>query len=79
MLTETALFKLDPRKQYQRKKSPLELSQVMGLSVSPARDQGFVVHFQNNKDLLCYMQNPHQENRVAELVAILCQICQRYV
>ena len=77
MVTDTALFKLDPRKHYQRKKSPMELSQLTGVSVSPARDQGFAVHFQNGKDLLCYMVNPQHEDRVAELIAVLCQICQR--
>ncbi len=77
LVTDTAIFKLDPHKQYQRKKSPLDLSQVIGLSLSPANDQGFVVHFRNMKDLLCYMINPHHENRVAELVAVLYQICQR--
>lgn len=76
LITDTAIFKLDPRKHYQRKKSPLDLNLIMGLSVSPAEDQAFVVHFPNNKDLFCYMMPPYQ-NRVAEIVAILCQICQR--
>lgn len=53
------------------------LNLVTGISVSPAQDQGFIIHFQNGKDLLCYMITPQLENRVAEMVAILCQICQR--
>lgn len=53
------------------------LNLVTGISVSPAQDQGFIIHFQNGKDLLCYMITPQFENRVAEMVAILCQICQR--
>jgi hypothetical protein len=77
LVTDTALFKLDPRKHYQRKKSPMDLSCVTGISVSPAHDQGLIVHFQNGKDLLCYMLTPQHENRVAELIAVLCQICQR--
>lgn len=55
----------------------MDLNQVTGISVSPAQDQGFIVHFQNGKDLLCYMLTPQHENRVAELIAVLCQICQR--
>lgn len=77
LVTDTVIFKLDPRKHYQRKKSPLQLSQVVGVSVSPALDQSFVVHFSNMKDLVFYMINPQNDNRVAELVAVLCQICQR--
>lgn len=77
LITDMALFKLDPNKHYQRKKSPLDLNHVTGISLSPAKDQGFVVHFQNGKDLLCYMLTPPHENRVAEMVAVLCQICQR--
>ena len=77
LITDSLIFKLDPRKQYQRKKSPLELNHVTGVSVSPALDQGFAVHFQNGKDLLCYMVTPHNDDRVAELIAVLCQICHR--
>ena len=77
LITDTDIFKLDPRKHYQRRKSPLQLTTISGLSVSPSVDQGFVVHFQNNKDLICYMLNPQNDNRVAELVAVLFQICQR--
>ena len=47
------------------------------MSISPAIDQGFAIHFSNMKDLVCYMNNPQNENRVSELVAVLCQICQR--
>ena len=79
LITDTEIFKLDPRKHYQRKKSPLHLTTISGMSISPSVDQGFVVHFQNNKDLICYMINPQNDNRVAELVAVLCQICQRFV
>lgn len=77
LVTDSVIFKLDPRKHYQRKKTPLDLNHVTGMSVSPSLDQGFAIHFQNGKDLLCYMVNPHNENRVAELVAVLCQICHR--
>jgi len=77
LITDTDIFKLDPRKHYQKKKSPLHLTNVGGVSVSPQLDQAFVVHFRNGKDLLCYMVNPQNDNRVAELIAVLCQICQR--
>lgn len=77
LVTDTAIFKLDPRKHYQRKKSPMDLGLVTGVSVSPGQDQGFIVHFQNGKDLMCFMVTPNNQNRVAELVAILSQICQR--
>ena len=77
LVTDTEVFKLDPRKSYQKKKSPIPLLNIVGLSLSPMLDQGFVVHFQNGKDMICYMLNPSNENRVAELIAVLCQISQR--
>lgn len=77
LVTDTEIFKLDPRKHFQRKKSPLSLAEVEGVSVSPLLDQAFAVHFRSGKDLLCFMLNPRNENRIAELVAVLCQICQR--
>ena len=77
LVTDVEIFKLDPRKHFQRKKAPLPLATVIGVSVSPALDQGVIVHFQNRKDLVFFMVNPHLENRVSELVAVLCQICQR--
>ena len=79
LVTDTSIFKLDPRKHFQRKKSPLNLSMIDGVSVSSSHDQAFIIHFQGGKDLLCYMINSQNENRVAELVAVLCQICQRFV
>ena len=77
LVTDVYIFKLDPRKHFQRKKSPLPLTTVTGISVSPALDQGVIVHFENRKDLIFYMLSSLTENRVAELVAVLCQICQR--
>lgn len=78
LISENEIFKLDPHKSYQRKKSPLQLSQVQGVGISCNRDQGVVVRFQNGNDLVLYLMCPHSESRVVELVAILCQICQRY-
>lgn len=77
LVTDTDIFKLDPRKHFQRKKSPLHLTNVEGVSISSSHDQAFIVHFHGGKDLLFYMIAPQNENRVAELVAVLCQICQR--
>ena len=79
VVTDTNIFKLDPRKHFQRKKSPLSLATVEGVSISTSHDQAFIVHFQGGKDLLFYMVTAQNENRVAELVAVLCQICQRFV
>lgn len=77
LITDTDIFKLDPRKHFQRKKSPLHLTDVEGIGLSPMLDQGFVIRFRSGKSLICYMINPGNDNRVAELVAVLCQICQR--
>ena len=46
--------------------------------MSSFHDQAFIIHFQGGKDLLFYMMTSQNVNRVAELVAVLCQICQRY-
>lgn len=77
LVTDTHIFKLDPHKHFQRKKSPLALAAVEGVSISPSHDQAVIVHFHGGKDLLFYIVTTQNENRVSELVAILCQISQR--
>ena len=77
LVSDNYIFKLDPNKGYQRKKVPIPLQDVIGIGLSPSTDQGFVVYLKGGSDLLCYMLVPQSENRVTELVALLCQICRR--
>ena len=37
-----------------------------------------MIHFETGSDLILYLMCPHNENRIVEMVAILCQICQRW-
>lgn len=77
LVSDSHIFKLDPLKGYQRKKVPVPLQDIIGIGLSPGIDQGFVIYLKGGSDLVCYMLVPGSENRVTELVALLCQICQR--
>ena len=78
LVSDNYIFKLDPNKGYQRKKVPVAIQDITGVGLSPGVDQGFVIYLKGGNDLVCYMLVPRSENRVPELVALLCQICQRY-
>lgn len=77
LVSDNHLFKLDPNKGYQRKKTPISLQDVEGIGITPGIDQGFIVHLRGGSDLICYMMSSNSETRVPELCAILFQICQR--
>ena len=79
LISDNHLFKLDPNKGYQRKKSPIPFQDIQGFGISPQKDQGFIVHLRGGSDIICYMLCPNQEDRVSELCAVLFQICRRYV
>ena len=73
------MFKLDPNKGFQRKKTPIPLQDVEGISVTPENNQGFIVHLRGGSDMLCYIIAPSGESRVPELCAVLYQTCKRLV
>ena len=77
LISDNHLFKLDPNKGYQRKKSPIPFQDIQGFGISPQKDQGFIVHLRGGSDIICYMLCPNQEDRVSELCAVLFQICRR--
>lgn len=79
LISDNYMFKLDPNKSYQRKKSPIPLQEVHGVSVTPDNNQGFIIHLRGGSDLLCYIISPNGESRVPELCAVLYQTCQRLV
>ncbi len=79
LVSDEHIFKLDPNKGYQRKKLPVHLQEVQGFGISPHIDQGFIIHLRGGSDLICYLLCPDEENRVAELCAVLFQSCRRYI
>ncbi|XP_019850778.1 PREDICTED: LOW QUALITY PROTEIN: unconventional myosin-Id-like [Amphimedon queenslandica] len=77
LISDNHMFKLDPNKGFQRKKTPIPLQDVEGISVTPENNQGFIVHLHGGSDLLCYIIAPNGESRVPELCAVLYQTCKR--
>ena len=52
---------------------------MTGVSVSPGADQLVIVHLQGGNDLvLCLDPRQQREDRVGELVGILCKLWIRY-
>ena len=75
VLTDKFLYKLDPKKGFQVKKTGIPVDDIIGVSVSSGKDQLFVVNLSSNVDLILYM---HAKNdRVGEFVAHLAKIKRR--
>ncbi|XP_047111722.1 unconventional myosin ID [Schistocerca piceifrons] len=69
LVTENMLYKLETNK-FKPMRKGSSISEVTGLSVSPGRDQLIVIHSNKGNDLVVSLQA--NEDRIGELVAILC-------
>ncbi|XP_069680956.1 unconventional myosin ID isoform X2 [Periplaneta americana] len=72
LVTDSAIYKLETKKfKAMKKGSPIH--EVTGLSLSPGRDQLLVIHSNKGNDLVVALNTePSHEDRVGELVGILC-------
>lgn len=52
-------------------KEPFDLARVKSMSISPGNDSLVVFDFGNGNDLVFYLVEPLNDNRVGELVGIL--------
>lgn len=52
--------------------------QMTGLSISPGSDQLVIIHLEGGNDLVLCLENNRKEERVGELVGILCHLWNRY-
>eukprot|EP00058_Branchiostoma_floridae_P001325 XP_002586813.1 hypothetical protein BRAFLDRAFT_105565 [Branchiostoma floridae] len=80
LVTDKFLYKLDPKKGYKAMKQGTPLAQMTGVSVTPGQDQLIAVHLAGGNDLvLCVTAiMPRQDQRVPELLAVLCDAYKRY-
>ncbi|XP_035688494.1 unconventional myosin-Id-like isoform X2 [Branchiostoma floridae] len=79
LVTDKFLYKLDPKKGYKAMKQGTPLAQMTGVSVTPGQDQLIAVHLAGGNDLvLCVTAiMPRQDQRVPELLAVLCDAYKR--
>ncbi|XP_041366127.1 unconventional myosin-Id-like [Gigantopelta aegis] len=70
--TDKFIYKLDSQKHFKAMRKGTPIGDITGLSVSPDKDQLIVVHLIGGNDLVLYLQNPRGEERVGELVGVLC-------
>ncbi|XP_066998175.2 unconventional myosin ID [Anabrus simplex] len=71
LVTDNSIYKLETTKfKPMRKGSPLH--EITGLSLSPGRDQLLVIHSSKGNDLVVSLQNSVGEDRVGELLGVLC-------
>ncbi|XP_065896691.1 unconventional myosin-Id-like [Dysidea avara] len=76
VVTDSHIFKLDAAKSYQRNRNPLMLNQLVAVSVSPGKDQAFILHFSSppGGDVACCLYNQSNDNRVPELIGVLYHV-----
>lgn len=72
VLTDRFLYKLDPKKHFQMKKSGISIDEISGLSVTTGNEQLIVVHLISNHDLVFYMHT--KTDRVGEFVGLLAKL-----
>lgn len=74
VITDKFIYKLDQTKNYKPLKSGTPLGEVTGISVTPDKDQMFVIHLQSDNDIVGCLTNSKNENQVPELVGVLCKL-----
>lgn len=76
LITEAAIFKLDPKHHFRPMKDGIRLSKLTGLSVTQGPDQLAVIHLEGGNDLVVCLLDKRtggKEDRVGELVGVVCR------
>lgn len=78
LITDKMIYKLDNKK-FLPLKQPIPITEVTGISISPGWDQLAIIHMRNGNDLVIILLSHRQNNeqRVGELVGVLCSLCQQ--
>ncbi|XP_064647722.1 unconventional myosin-Id-like [Lineus longissimus] len=76
VFTDKFIYKLEPKK-FKKMKSGIALTSITGVSVSPGEDQLVIVHLHGGNDLVMCLCGRNNEERVGELVGVLCRLWQR--
>ena len=74
VLTNSAIYKLDPSNQYKCKQKGKPLRDVVGISATPYEDDALVVHFKDGDDIVFNLDN-FQGSRSAELAVRIKFTC----
>jgi myosin-1 len=75
ILTDKYIYKSDPKRNFQMKKSGIIIDDVIGLSLTPGKEQLIVIHLISNNDLVFYMET--KNDRVGELVGYMMKLKQK--
>ncbi|ELU10080.1 hypothetical protein CAPTEDRAFT_167519 [Capitella teleta] len=75
--TDSFIYKLDPKKKFAPMKKGIAISEVTGVSVTSESDQLAIVHLEGGNDLVFCLNNKRTEDRVGELVGVLCTLYSR--
>ncbi|XP_012934852.1 unconventional myosin-Id [Aplysia californica] len=71
-ITDKFIYKIDVKKKFKPMNKGYPLTDVTGMSVSPGRDQLAIIHLSGGNDLVLCLENPAQEERVGELIGVMC-------
>ncbi|UJR15523.1 hypothetical protein I4U23_002463 [Adineta vaga] len=72
ILTDKDIYRIDPKKSFSFKKVGISIDDIIGLSVTPGREQLIVVHLALNHDLVFCM--PNKDDRVGEFVGYIAKL-----
>ncbi|CAH1788197.1 unnamed protein product [Owenia fusiformis] len=75
--TEKFIYKLDPKKHFRPMRAGIPCTDITGVSVTEGPDQLVIVHLQGGNDLVICLHTSTQEERVGELIGILCRLWQK--
>jgi myosin-1 len=72
ILTDKYIYKCDPKRYFQIKKSGILLDDITGLSITPGKEQLIVIHVISNQDLVFYMET--KNDRVGEFIGYMTKL-----
>lgn len=72
ILTDKYIYKADPKKNFQIKKVGIPLGDVIGLNITPGKEQLIVVRLISDHDLIFYMET--KNDRVGEFIGCIAKL-----
>ncbi|XP_038044734.1 unconventional myosin-Id-like [Patiria miniata] len=73
LVTDKFIYKLDPKKNFKPMRIGTHISEVTGMSITPGSDQLVILHLSGDNDIVVGLTNTRGENRVPELIGVLCR------
>ncbi|GFO41945.1 unconventional myosin-id-like [Plakobranchus ocellatus] len=72
VLTDKFIYKVDVKKKFKPMGKGTPMTEITGMTVTPGKDQLAIIHLNGGNDLVLCLENPAQEERVGELVGVVC-------